>query len=55
MATAKKHMERSHYSYHEPKPFAQFEARAKVKAARKIQKKTIGERIKAFFHRTTNK
>lgn len=27
MATAKKHMERSHRSHHNPKPFAHFEAK----------------------------
>lgn len=55
MATAKKHMERSHRSYHDPKPFARFEAKANLKKAQETKRKTIGEMIKSLFHRTTNK
>ena len=55
MATANKHRERSHRSYHEAKPFAQFEARAKIKQAGKVRKKTFADVIKSLFHRTTNK
>ena len=55
MATAKKHMERSHRSYHAAKPFAQFEAKAQMKKVREIKRKTLMETFKSLFHRTTNK
>lgn len=55
MANRKKHMERSHRSYHNPKPFAKFEAKAQMKTVRKEKRKTLGEMVKAFFTRTTNK
>jgi len=48
-------MERSHRSYHDQKPFANFEHRAKVKNVKKKNAATLGERLKALFHRTTNK
>ena len=55
MATAKKHMERSHRSYHAAKPFADFERKANYKKGQKEQRKSMLESLKAFFHRTTNK
>ena len=55
MATANKHRERSHYSYHQTKPFAHFEAKAQMKKVREVKRKTIGEMIKSLFHRTKNK
>ena len=55
MATKTKHMERSHRSYHNPKPFASFEQRAKLKTAKKEHSATFLSRLKALFHRTTNK
>lgn len=55
MATAKKHMERSHRSYHNPKPFAHFASKAMYAKAQETKRKTIGEMIKSLFQRTTNK
>lgn len=55
MATAKKHMARSHRSYHNQKPFAIFEQKAIVKKNEKVQKQSVLEMVKALFHRTTNK
>lgn len=55
MATAKKHMERSHRSHHDPKPFAHFEAKAMYAKAQETKRRTIGEMIKSLFQRTTNK
>jgi len=55
MASKTKHMERSRRSYHNPKPFASFENRALIKDGQKAKKETLRERIKALFHRTTNK
>lgn len=55
MATARKHMERSHRSYHTAKPFMDFERKANYKKGEKAQRKSFFEAIKAFFHRTTQK
>ena len=55
MASKKKHMERSHRSYHNPKPFASFEHRAAVKTSTKDYKKTLWDKVKSLFRRTTNK
>lgn len=55
MANRRKHMERSHRSYHNPKPFAHFEAKAQVKKYHETKRKSIFEMMKSFFHRTTNK
>lgn len=63
MAGRKKHMERSHRSYHNPKPFAQFESRANIKLAQKVtrlslmdrMKKTVKNAVQKVFHRTTDK
>lgn len=55
MATAKKHMERSHRSYHATKPYADFERKATLKKGQKEQGKSIFEALKSLFHRTTNK
>lgn len=51
MASAKKHMERSHRSYHTAKPFSTFENKA-VKKAEQKEKKNFFSKL---FHRTTNK
>lgn len=51
MATAVKHMERSHRSYKEVKPFSDFERKAKIKKASKENKSLFAK----FFHRTSNK
>lgn len=51
MATAVKHMQRSHRSYNEVKPFADFERKAKIKRASKENKSLFAK----LFHRTTNK
>ena len=55
MATAKKHMERSHRSYHTAKPYADFERKATLKKGQNEQAKSILEAVKQAFHRTTNK
>lgn len=55
MATAKKHMERSHRSHHNPKPFAHFASKSMYKAAQETKRITIIEMIKSLFHRTTDK
>ena len=55
MASKKKHAERSHRSYHNPKPFADFEKRAVLKTNKKARTASIMERLKSMFHRTTNK
>lgn len=55
MTSRAKHMERSHRSYHNPKPFADFEQKAKLKGAKKEHTATFVERLKQLFHRTTNK
>ena len=55
MATKTKHMERSHRSYHDPKPFGLFEQKANWRKGQKIQKATFLEKFKSLFHRTTNK
>lgn len=55
MANKTKHMERSRRSYHNPKPFASFENRALIKDGQKAQGATFLDRMKALFHRTTNK
>lgn len=55
MATKTKHMERSHRSYHDPKPFASFERKADWMKGQKIQRASFLEKFKALFHRTTNK
>lgn len=49
MAGRKKHMERSRRSYHNPKPFAQFERRANVKLAQRVTRLSIMDRAKKFF------
>ena len=55
MATKKKHAERSHRSYHTPKPFADFERKSVAKTYKKAQTASVLERVKALFHRTTSK
>ena len=63
MAGRIKHMERSHRSYHNPKPFAQFERKANFKAYAKVTrlslmdraKKTVKNAVQKVFHRTTDK
>lgn len=55
MATKTKHMERSHRSYHNPKPFGNFERRAAVKKSQKVQRTSLKDRLSALLHRTTNK
>lgn len=58
MATKTKHMERSHRSYHNPKPFASFERKAealKGQKAQKVQKASLRDKLKSLYHRTTNK
>lgn len=63
MAGRVKHMERSHRSYHNPKPFAQFESRANIKLAQRVtklslmdrMKKTVKDAVQKVFHRTTDK
>ena len=55
MATAKKHMERSHRSHHNPKPFAYFASKSMYKVAQGTKRKTIIEMIESLFQRTTNK
>lgn len=55
MTSRAKHMERSHRSYHNPKPFGEFERKAKVRTVQKERRKSILESLKTFFHRTTNK
>ena len=52
MATAKKHMERSHYSYHNRIPSSMFANKAVVKlnAKANIQKASIFQKL---FHRKT--
>lgn len=53
MATAKKHMERSHYSYHNGIPSSMFANKAAVKlnAKANIQKASIFQKL---FHRKMN-
>lgn len=51
MATAKKHMERSHRSYGKNADFSTFERKAQVKKAKKEQ----AGFFEKLFHRTTNK
>ena len=55
MASKKKHMERSHRSHHNPKPFAHFEHNAVSAAHNKEKTASLIERMKAFFHRMTSK
>lgn len=55
MATRTKHMERSHRSYHNPKPFASFEKRAEALKGQKVQKASLLDKLKSLYHRTTNK
>lgn len=56
MAGRVKHMERSHYSYGESNHiFGSFERKASIKKARKVERKTLVEGLKSFFHKTTNK
>lgn len=52
MATAKKHMERSHYSYHKRIPTSMFANKAiiKMNAKANIQKSSI---LQKLFHRKT--
>lgn len=55
MATATKHMLRSHRSYNNVKPFGDFERKARVaKYAKEARKETKGF-LNALLHRTTNK
>lgn len=51
MATTTKHMERSKRSYHNAKPFADFEKKAAVKKYREEK----GKFFSRLFHRMTNK
>lgn len=51
MATAKKHMERSHRSYGKNVDFSAFERKAKIKKAKKERAGFFAK----LFHRTTNK
>lgn len=51
MATAVKHMKRSHRSYNNLKPFADFERKAQIKKSKKENKGFFAK----LFHRTTNK
>ena len=55
MASKKKHMERSHRSYHNPKPFASFERNDAFKASTKDYKPTLLDRVENLFHRTKKK
>lgn len=55
MATKMKHMERSHRSYHNSKPFASFERKAKAVKSQKAQKSTFWNSLKSLYARTTNK
>ena len=55
MATATKHMLRSHRSYNDIKPFGDFERKAKVAKYGKEQSKNGKNLLAAMLHRTTNK
>ena len=55
MATKQKHMERSHRSYHNPKPFGEFERKAKLKTGQKARSASLADFVKSLLHRTTNK
>lgn len=55
MAGRAKHMARSHRSYHNPKPFLDFERKANFKAAKEQKRKSMMEVLKAFFHRNQSK
>ena len=66
MAGRIKHMERSHRSYHNYKPFATFERKANIKLAQKVTRLSLMDRVKKtvknaknavqkVFHRTTDK
>lgn len=55
MTSRAKHMERSHRSYHQPKPFASFEQKAKVKTGKKARSASLANFVKSLLHRTTNK
>lgn len=63
MATAKKHMERSHRSYHKKAPFAAFESRAAIRETGRQVKSgrvknafdKLAETVKKVIHRTTHK
>lgn len=51
MATAEKHMLRSHRSYQKKVDFSGFEHHAKMKSYKKVQKKSLGEKFKGLFKR----
>lgn len=55
MSTKQKHMERSRRSYHNQKPFGEFERRAKVKTGQKARSASLANFVKSALHRTTNK
>lgn len=52
MAGRAKHAERSHRSYHNPKPFGSFYQKASTTAANKA-KRSLADSIKSFFHKKT--
>ena len=51
MSGAIKHMERSHRSHDNYKPFSDFERKARIKKAR-LENKSFFDKL---FHRTSNK
>ena len=55
MATATKHMLRSHRSYNNVKPFADFERKARIAKYAKESRKENKGFLNALLHRTTNK
>lgn len=63
MAGRNKHMERSHRSYHNPKPFATFVRKANIKAAQRVTrlslmdraKKLVKNAVQKVLHRTQSK
>lgn len=55
MANARKHMERSHRSHKNKRPFVYFESSAMNYNMHKVRRQSVLEMIKALFHRMANK
>ena len=55
MATALKHMLRSHRGYHKNTDFSDFHRKAQLASAKKVQRQTLGEMLKSALRKTQNK
>ena len=55
MASAVKHMQKSHRGYHKNVDFTNFHRKAHLASAKKVQRQTLGEILKSALRKTQDK